>query len=56
MDKVVFEKFTIADEANVADYKDAKINVTAYAIQAEGFDNTAIADIWAKFSNYGITA
>lgn len=49
VDKVVFEEFTIADEANVADYKDAKINVTAYAIQAEGFDNTAIADIWAKF-------
>ena len=48
-DKVVFKEFTIADEANVAAYKDAKINVTAYAIQAEGFDNTAIADIWAKF-------
>lgn len=49
VDKVVFEEFTIADEADVAAYKDAKINVTAYAIQAEGFDNTAIADIWAKF-------
>ena len=46
---VVFSSFTIDGETAVADYKDAKINVTAYAIQAEGFENTAKADIWAKF-------
>lgn len=48
-DVVVFNTFTIDGETAVADYKDAKINVTAYAIQAEGFENTAKADIWAKF-------
>lgn len=46
---VVFNSFTIDGETAVADYKDAKINVTAYAIQAEGFENTAKADIWAEF-------
>lgn len=48
-DVVVFSRFTIDGETVVANFKDAKINVTAYAIQAEGFDNTAKADIWAKF-------
>lgn len=46
---VVFSSFTIAGDTDVADYEDAKINVTAYAIQADGFENTAAADIWAKF-------
>ena len=46
---VVFSSFIIDGETVVADYEDAKINVTAYAIQAEGFENTATADIWAKF-------
>lgn len=46
---VVFSSFTINGETVVADYENAKINVTAYAIQAEGFENTATADIWAKF-------
>ncbi len=48
-DVVVFRTFTIYGETVVANFKDAKINVTAYAIQAEGFENTATADIWAKF-------
>lgn len=48
-DVVVFSNFTIDGETVVANFKDAEINVTAYAIQAEGFDNTATADIWAKF-------
>lgn len=48
-DVVVFSNFTIDGETVVANFKDAKINVTAYAIQAEGFENTAKADIWAKF-------
>ena len=47
-DVVVFSSFTIDGETVVANFKDAKINVTAYAIQAEGFENTAKADIWAK--------
>ena len=46
---VVFKNFTIDGETVVEDYMDAKIKVTAYAIQAEGFENTATADIWAKF-------
>ena len=46
---VVFSSFTIDGETVVADYETAEINVTAYAIQAEGFENTAIADIWAEF-------
>lgn len=48
-DVVVFSSFTIDGETVVANFKDAKINVTAYAIQAEGFENTAKADIWAEF-------
>ncbi len=48
-DVVVFSNFTIDGETVVANFKDAKINVTAYAIQAEGFEKTATADIWAKF-------
>lgn len=48
-DVVVFSNFTIDGETVVANFKDAEINVTAYAIQAEGFENTATADIWAKF-------
>lgn len=46
---VVFSSFTIDGETVVADYETAEINVTAYAIQAEGFENTATADIWAEF-------
>jgi len=51
-DKVVFNEFTIDDSVEADDlvkYADKEIKVTAYAIQAEGFENTAIADIWAKF-------
>lgn len=45
---VVFSNFTIDGETVVANFKGAKINVTAYAIQAEGFEDTDIASIWAK--------
>lgn len=41
---VVFERFTIGGTVDVADYEDAEIVITAYAIQADGF-NTA-ADAW----------
>ena len=41
----VFESFKIADNADVAAYEGAKINVTAYAVQADGFETAAAA--WA---------
>ena len=51
-DKLVFSNFTIdgSIKADVlAEYATEEIMVTAYAIQAESFENTAIADIWANF-------
>lgn len=51
-DKVVFSEFTIDDSVEAdsfAEYATKEIKVTAYAIQAEGFENTAISDIWAEF-------
>lgn len=38
VDYLVFSSFTVADEAVVSDYSTAKINITAYAIQADGFE------------------
>ena len=38
VDYVVFSSFTVADEAVVSNYSTAKINITAYAIQADGFE------------------
>ena len=45
-DLAVFGSFTLADNADVASYADAEIKVTAYAIQADGFDTAAEA--WAN--------
>lgn len=44
---VVFESFVIADNAELVDYASAQaqVNITAYAIQADGFDSAAAA--WA---------
>ena len=44
----VFSTFTIADNADVSQYKGKKIDLTAYAIQAEGFAASAqgAADAW----------
>ena len=50
-DKVVFDEFTIDDSVEADDlfkYAEKEIKVTAYAIQAEGFEKTDIASIWAK--------
>ena len=49
-DVVIFESFTIADSADVSTYGDAKIVITAYAVQADGFDSAADAWKGANFS------
>lgn len=48
----VFEKFVIDDDvinSTLANYDAKTIVVTAYAIQADGFENTSAADMWAEF-------
>ena len=45
----VFESFTVdgsVDNTTLATYKDAKIIVTAYAVQADGFAEKTPAEIW----------
>lgn len=42
-DVPVFGSFKIAGDAAVADYANAKVVVTAYAVQADGFDTAAAA-------------
>ena len=42
-DMVVFEKFKLKDDAEVAHYAQAKIKVTAYAIQKDGFESAIAA-------------
>ena len=42
----VFETFTLADDADVAQYADAKITIQAYAVQSQGFA-TAL-EAWEK--------
>ena len=44
----VFDSFKLAGTADVAGYANAKIVVTAYAIQADGFANAEAA--WAAYS------
>lgn len=46
----VFENFTIrgdVDNGTLATYNNKTITVTAYAVQKDGFENSAPADIWA---------
>lgn len=40
---VVFESFTLDDEADVSDYENANITIVAYAVQKDGFDSAAEA-------------
>lgn len=47
-DLVVFENFKVKGDADVSQYANAKIDVTAYAIQKDGFDTAAKA--WAEVS------
>ena len=49
-DVPVFGSFKIAGTADVASYENATVVVTAYAVQADGFDNAAAA--WAA-SGFG---
>lgn len=46
----VFGSFTIATNADVSTYGNAKIVITAYAVQADGFDSAAEAWKGANFS------
>lgn len=48
IDYPVFESFKLTDDAAVTRYTAAKINVTAYAIQADGFTSAETA--WAEAS------
>lgn len=45
-DVPVFGSFTLTGTASVADYANAQIKVTAYAIQADGFAGKTPAAIW----------
>lgn len=47
---VVFKEFILADDAAVENYADAKVNITAYAVQADGFATAAAAWTAANFS------
>lgn len=46
----IFESFKIATNADVSTYDDAKIVITAYAVQADGFASPAAAWQGANFS------
>lgn len=50
-DVLVFESFKIAGDTDVEDFKNASIDVTAYAIQSEGFETAAEAWASADFSS-----
>lgn len=51
-DIIVFDNFKVAGNAVVADYANANIIVTAYAVQADGFNTAAAA--WA--ASFGANA
>lgn len=48
--KKVFDTFTFGDEADPATYEAAAITVTAYAVQADGFEGKTTAETWAVFN------
>ena len=50
VDTPVFGEFTIKGDANVANYNTATVEITAYAVQADGFDTAAEAWAAASFS------
>ena len=44
-DLLLFAGFTVGSDADVSDFEEETIEITAYAIQAEGFADAATA--WA---------
>lgn len=48
-DVVVFGEFTVAGDADVSAYNGAKVTVTAYAVQADGFETSD--DAWNAASS-----
>lgn len=48
-DIAVFDRFQIAGDADIEDYEEASVTVTAYAIQADGFANYSAAITAAPF-------
>lgn len=52
IDVVVFEEFTLKNDVDVTAYENAEITITAYAVQADGFDEYTAKQIWdaAKFA------
>lgn len=51
-DLIVFEKFTLTEDAAVANYAAAEITITAYAVQADGI--TKADDAWSKCNKQAI--
>lgn len=49
-DVSIFGSFTIATDADVSTYANAEIKITAYAVQADGFESAAAAWTGANFS------
>lgn len=49
IDYAVFEKFTVAEDADVSAYETADITITAYAIQSDGL--ATAMDAWTALSN-----
>lgn len=47
VDVAVFTSFTLAEDAEVGEYANAQVVITAYAIQADGFDGMTADEIWA---------
>lgn len=48
-DKKVFDQFTFGEKAEPSSHQTHEIKVTAYAIQADGFEQDTVAEIWAQF-------
>ncbi len=47
VDVVVFENFKIKTDADISTYAGKTVTITAYAIQADGFEDKNFAEIWA---------
>lgn len=47
VDVVVFENFKIKTDADISNYAGKTVTITAYAIQADGFEDKTFAEIWA---------